>query len=45
MRDTEIEEILHEQADPLLIAAGLNPKDVTILLAFKKVFAKMPESM
>lgn len=32
LRDTEIEEILHKQADPLLEAAGLKPKDVTILL-------------
>jgi predicted Zn-dependent protease len=32
IRDTEIEEILHEQADPIFQAAGLNPKDVDILL-------------
>lgn len=32
LRDTEIEEILHEEADPILAAAGLNPKDVRILL-------------
>lgn len=32
LRDTEIEEILHHQADPLYAAAGLNPKDVRILL-------------
>ncbi len=32
LRDTEIEEILHRQADPILAAAGLNPKDVRILL-------------
>ncbi|HYE47932.1 MAG TPA: M48 family metalloprotease [Caulobacter sp.] len=32
LRDTEIEEILHAEADPLLEAAGLVPKDVTILL-------------
>lgn len=36
LRDTEIEEILHEQADPVLIAAGLNPEDVTILLVGDK---------
>jgi len=30
--DTEINEILHEECDPAFIAAGLNPKDVTILL-------------
>lgn len=32
LRDTEIEEILHREADPLYAAAGLNPKDVRILL-------------
>lgn len=32
LRDTEIEEILHREADPLFAAAGLNPKDVRILL-------------
>jgi predicted Zn-dependent protease len=32
LRDTEIEEILHQEADPQLIAAGITPKDVTILL-------------
>ncbi len=32
LRDTEIEEILHRQADPIIAAAGLNPKDVRILL-------------
>ncbi len=32
LRDTEIEEILHRQADPIFEAAGLNPKDVRILL-------------
>jgi predicted Zn-dependent protease len=30
IRDTEIEEILHEEADPIFIAAGLNPKSVQI---------------
>lgn len=32
LRDTEIEEILHRESDPIFIAAGLNPKDVRILL-------------
>ncbi|ATQ43193.1 M48 family metalloprotease [Caulobacter mirabilis] len=32
LRDTEIEETLHRQADPIFAAAGLNPKDVRILL-------------
>lgn len=32
LRDTEIEEILHREADPIYAAAGLNPKDVRILL-------------
>ena len=32
LRDTEIEEILHHEADPIFAAAGLNPKDVRILL-------------
>jgi predicted Zn-dependent protease len=32
IRDTEIEEILRANADPVLIAAGLNPKDVRIHL-------------
>ena len=32
LRDTEIEEILHRQSDPIFAAAGLNPKDVRILL-------------
>ncbi|MBI5941884.1 MAG: M48 family metallopeptidase [Caulobacterales bacterium] len=32
LRDTEIEEILHRESDPLFVAAGLNPKDVRILL-------------
>ncbi len=32
LRDTEIEEVLHKQADPIFAAAGLNPKDVRILL-------------
>ena len=32
IRDTEAEEILREDADPVLRAAGLNPSDVTIHL-------------
>lgn len=36
LRDTEIEEILHAEADPLMAAAGLTPKDVTILLVGDK---------
>lgn len=32
LRDTEIEEILHRQADPMIRAAGIEPKNVTILL-------------
>ncbi|WGM39592.1 M48 family metalloprotease [Caulobacter sp. NIBR1757] len=36
LRDTEIEEILHAEADPLIAAAGMTPKDVTILLVGDK---------
>jgi predicted Zn-dependent protease len=36
LRDTEIEEILHEQSDPIFRAAGLNPKEVRILLVGDK---------
>ncbi|MDO8297504.1 MAG: M48 family metalloprotease [Caulobacter sp.] len=32
LRDTEIEEILHHEADPIFVVAGLNPKDVRIML-------------
>ena len=32
LRDTEIEEILHQDADPIFIAAGLDPKTVKIIL-------------
>jgi predicted Zn-dependent protease len=32
LRDTEIEEILHQDADPIFIAAGLDPKAVKIIL-------------
>lgn len=32
LRDTEIEEILHREADPIFRAAGLHPEDVRILL-------------
>ena len=30
VRDTEIEEILHQEADPIFVAAGLDPKHVEI---------------
>jgi predicted Zn-dependent protease len=36
IRDTEIEEILHQDADPIFIAAGINPKDVQIMLIGSK---------
>lgn len=36
LRDTEIEAILHAQADPLIAAASMTPKDVTILLVGDK---------
>lgn len=32
LRDTEIEEILHHEADPIFVAAGLDPKHVQIHL-------------
>jgi predicted Zn-dependent protease len=32
VRDTEIEEILHQEADPIFVAAGLDPKHVEIHL-------------
>ncbi len=32
IRDTEIEEIIHQEADPVFIAAGLNPKDLNLVL-------------
>lgn len=32
LRDTEIEEILHREADPIFVVAGLNPGDVRIML-------------
>jgi predicted Zn-dependent protease len=32
IRDTEVEEILHKDADPLLRAAGIDPKAVTIYI-------------
>ena len=32
IRDTEIEETLHVDADPILRAAGLVPKDTTLIL-------------
>jgi predicted Zn-dependent protease len=36
IRDTEIEEILHHDADPIYAAAGLDPKTVRILLVGDK---------
>jgi len=36
IRDTEIEEILHKDAEPLLQAAGFNPRDVRILIIGSK---------
>ena len=36
IRDTEVEEILRKGADPLFAAAGLNPRDVDILLVGDK---------
>jgi predicted Zn-dependent protease len=36
IRDTEIEEILHDNAAPILNAAGMNPKDVQILIVGSK---------
>ena len=32
IRDTEIEEIIHEEADPVFIAAGLNPRELHFIL-------------
>lgn len=36
IRDTEVEEILHEDADPIFVAAGLDPKDIRILIVGDK---------
>ncbi len=36
VRDTEIEAILHEEADPILVAAGLDPKAVRINIVSDK---------
>jgi predicted Zn-dependent protease len=36
IRDTEIEEILHQDADPIFIAAGLNPKSTQIHIVSDK---------
>ncbi|MDB5425463.1 MAG: hypothetical protein JWQ29_2879 [Phenylobacterium sp.] len=36
IRDTEIEEILHKDADPIFAVAGFNPKDVQIVLIGSK---------
>jgi predicted Zn-dependent protease len=32
IRDTEVEEILHQETDPVLVAAGLDPKAVRLIL-------------
>ena len=32
IRDTEIEEIIHAEADPVFLAAGLNPKEINLVL-------------
>jgi predicted Zn-dependent protease len=37
VRDTEVEEILHEEADPVFKAAGLNPKDVKLHLVGENI--------
>lgn len=37
LRDTEIEEILHTYSDPVFVAAGLRPQDVTINLVGEKI--------
>jgi len=36
IRDTEIEEIIHHDADPILVAAGIDPKKVSVLLIGSK---------
>ena len=36
IRDTEIEEILHHDADPIFAVSGFNPKDVQIILIGSK---------
>jgi len=36
IRDTEIEEILHHDADPIYAAAGLDPRTVRILIVGDK---------
>lgn len=36
IRDTEIEEILHKEADPILLAAGIEPANVQVLLIGSK---------
>ena len=36
IRDTEIEEILHHDADPIFAAAGLDPRNVRILIVGDK---------
>jgi predicted Zn-dependent protease len=36
IRDTEIEEILHRDADPIFVAAGIDPKSVEVILIGSK---------
>src|SRR4051812_46703490 len=36
LRDTEIEAILHQDADPIFVAAGLDPKNITVALVGDK---------
>ena len=36
IRDTEIEDILHHDVDPIFTAAGINPKDVQIVIIGSK---------
>lgn len=36
IRDTEVEETLHAEADPIFIAAGLNPREMKLLLVQDK---------
>ncbi len=32
IRDTEVEEIIHAEIDPVLLVAGLNPRDINLIL-------------
>src|SRR5689334_4174344 len=38
IRDTEIEEILHKDADPIFTAAGIDPKGVQVVIIGSKDF-------